>query len=401
MDKTIKIYIGVLVFIFGLLIVIDMNKPEPIDWRPTYDTSDKIPLGLYVLDHEMPAMLKNQKIHKIEVTPYEYFEPKYDYDSLVDDYKVHGTFIDIAQDSYNLDEKSVEELFYFAGHGNDIFLSMKDFPKQLLDSLHLKLGGGFTFEEKNLQNWLVNPKLGTQKYNLVQDASGSYFSKIDTLKTIVLGYQSIDTVRVNFIKVPYRKGNFYLHTQPTAFTNFHLLDGNKAEYAEKVLSYLPKKDLYWYVKFQNGKVISNSSLSYIFSQPALTWAWYIFIFGMVIFMVFNAKRRQRIIPIVKPLTNTTIDFAKTIGNLYFQEGDHDNIIEKKIIYFLEKMRQDYLMDTNVLDEAFIKRLHLKSGKPIHDIQRVVYLINNYRKHNYKGVESDLIDMNDAIEKIIN
>ena len=92
-------------------------------------------------------------------------------------------------------------------------------------------------------------------------------------------------------------------------------------------------------------------------------------------MIFNAKRRQRVIPIIKPLPNTTVDFTKTIGNLYYQEGNHQNLIDKKIIYFLERVRNEYLIDTAVLDENFIKKLHAKTGKDIKDIEHLVYLIN--------------------------
>jgi len=199
--------------------------------------------------------------------------------------------------------------------------------------------------------------------------------------------------------VKYKSGTFYLHTQPVAFTNFHLLKGNHHEYAEKVLSYIPKTDVFWCIKDQNGEVISASPMRYILSQPALKWAWYIFLIGMIIFILFNAKRKQRIVPIIKPLANTTVDFTKTIGNLYYQEGDHNNIIDKKIIYFLEKIRNEYLIDTNKLDNDFIKKLHLKSGKKLEDIQNLVYLINAYRKNNFASDEADLIQINTAIEKV--
>jgi len=118
-------------------------------------------------------------------------------------------------------------------------------------------------------------------------------------------------------------------------------------------------------------------------------------------MIFNAKRRQRIVPIKKPLQNTTVDFTKTIGNLYFQEGDHSNLIDKKIIYFLEKVRQEFMLDTTKLDTDFIKKLQQKSGKDYADVERVVYLINQHRKNHFTSIENDLIDINDAIEKIIN
>ena len=119
--------------------------------------------------------------------------------------------------------------------------------------------------------------------------------------------------------------------QPASFTNYYLLNNKEFIYAEKVLSYLPKGNLFCLSKSQNGEQISESPMRYIFSQPSLKWAWLVFIFGMLFFMLFNAKRKQRIVPIIAPLQNTTVDFTKTIGNLYYQEGEHQNIINKKII----------------------------------------------------------------------
>jgi hypothetical protein len=116
--------------------------------------------------------------------------------------------------------------------------------------------------------------------------------------------------------------------------------------------------------------------------------------------LFNAKRKQRIVPILQPLSNLTIDFTKTIGNLYYQEGDHKNIIDKKIIYFLERIRTEYLIDTTKLDDEFVKKLHHKTGKDEKDIQELVLLINEYRNSYHGNIEADLIRINNAIEKIL-
>lgn len=399
MDRSLKIYIFFLVLLLAGIVAIDISAPKPINWNPTYSVKDKIPLGLYVFNKEINNILEDHKITKINVTPYEYLEPLYDYDSVVNTYTVKGTFFAVSEFA-NLDSESVTELLYFAEHGNSIFLSMKTFPQDILDSLKVDFRSDFEYTEKS-RVWMANPNLGTEKYNLKEGIGNNYFSKIDTLNTTVLGYQGNDTTHINFIKVPYKSGNFYLHTQPAAFTNFHLLKDNHQHYGEKVLSYVPKGDVFWYTKDINGNNRSNSPLRFFFSEPALKSGWYLFLLGMLIFIIFNARRKQRIVPIIKPLENTTIDFAKTIGNLYFQEGNHDNIMTKKIIYFLDKIRQDYLLETTVLDEHFIKKLHLKSGKNLDDIQRVVYLINQHRKGHFESVESDLIEMNSIMEKITN
>ena len=394
-----KINIVLLVLLIAAIVVIDSNRPKPIDWTPSYSFEDKIPFGIFVFNWEIKTLLKDQKIHRFDMTPYEYFDRKFDYDTLVNDYRIKGTFLSISKMA-NFDEASITELCTFVNHGNNAFISSEMIPNALLDSLNLKMDSEYRYSD-SIFNWVANEKLGNQKYKITEGVNNNYFSKIDTLNTTVLGYQNGDSTRVNFIKVNYKTGAFYLHTQPVAFTNFHLLKGNHHEYAEKILSYIPKGEVFWVIQNQTGEVISDSPMRYILGQPALKWAWYIFLIGMLVFILFNAKRKQRVVPIIKPLTNTTIDFTKTIGNLYYQEGDHNNIIDKKIIYFLEKIRNEYLIDTHRLDDDFIKKLHHKSGKKLEDIENVVSLIKAYRKNNYLSIEDDLLQINNAIEKVMN
>ena len=318
---------------------------------------------------------------------------------MVNNYKINGTAVNISEYS-DIDKQSVEELLIFVSRGNTAFLSSKELPMQLLDSLKVRTKLTYKFND-SIFNWVANKKLDSKKYKITEGLGNNYFSKIDTLNATVLGYQNGDSTRVNYIKVKYYDGEFLLHTQPTAFTNFHLLKGDHFEYAQKVLSYIPKNNIFWFIKNQDGQAISQSPMRYILKQPPLKYAWYIFLIGTIIFIIFNAKRKQRIIPIKKPLPNTTVDFTKTIGNLYYQEGDHDNIINKKIVYFLERIRNVYLIDTNKLDDEFIKKLHLKSGKDLSDIQRAVFLISTHRKSPHSSIEEDLIQINKAIEKIIN
>lgn len=398
MNKTLRIYIVFLVLLLVGIIVVDVNRPKPINWMPTYDIKDKIPFGLYIFDQELPNVVKPFTVQKIAETPYEYLEKLYDYDTLVNDYKEHATLVSINEFS-TLDNESAKELCYYANHGNTVFLSSKNLPQLLLDSLKLKTRADYQYSD-SIYCWMANKNLDTKKYNILQGVGNDYFSKIDTLSTTILGYQTGDSTRVNFINVPYKSGNFLLHLQPSVFTNFHLLKKNHADYSADVLSYLPKNNIIWFVKNQDGTKVSGSQFRYILSQPALTWAWYIFLLGMLFFMIFNAKRRQRIVPIIKPLANTTVDFAKTIGNLYFQEGDHRNMIDKKIVYFLEKIRQDFLMDTTKLDDVFVKRLQQKTGKEITLISELVGKINQHRKNINEPVESDLIEFDRVIETIL-
>lgn len=400
MNKNVIIYIILLVVLVIGIGYIDTAGSKPIDWSPSYSTKETKPLGMYVFGQEIKTFFKKSEIEKIKGTPYDFFSENYNYDTIKPGYVKNGTFLYIDEFS-DIDEETVNEMLYFVSYGNKAFISAKDFPRNLLDSL--KLNHVSEYNKKGaIFNGIYNKTLGNSEYKLEEGVINGYFNKVDYSTTTALGYvRQENTSEANFIKVNYYNGEIYLHNQPAAFTNFHLLKNNHHEYAEKVLSYVPKGKIFWYDKAYSGNGDdSGSFLSYFLSQPAFIAAWYISLLGILIFIIFNAKRKQRIVPIIKPLTNTTIDFVKTIGNLYHQEGNHDNIIDKKIIYFLEKVRNEYLIDTSKLDDQFIKKLYQKSGKDIQVIEKAVFLINAHRKSPHTAIEADLIQISNAIENVL-
>lgn len=395
MNRTLKLYIAFLVLIIVGIIVIDSGRPKPINWTPSYTIQDKIPFGLYVFNKEIPSLFPKQKITRFGTTVYEFLDPKYRYSDST--YTIKGTLLMIS-DGNTIDDTSADELLYFVEHGNTAFLSMQSFPKKLMDSLKFDYSTGISFADKMQQKLSAN-NVKNQHYNFGKGSGNVSFSSIDSTTTDVLGYQQTDTVKnANFIRVPYGMGYFLLHTQPAAFSNYVLLKDKNAEYCSAILSYIPKGELFWQSFSYNDQHISGSPMRYILSQPALKWAWYLFLIGMFVFMLFNAKRRQRVIPIKEPVPNTTVDFTKTIGNLYLQEGSHHLIIEKKIIYFLEKIRSEYLIDTFQLDETFVKRLHQKTGKDPVLIEKVVRLIQKHR-NELVSTQADVIEISKAIEKL--
>ncbi|MFT7252009.1 MAG: hypothetical protein ACI9FW_001765 [Flavobacterium sp.] len=395
MNKNLKVYIFLLVLILIGIIFVDASRPKPINWTPTYALNDKIPFGLYVFGQESEKLFSNQKVTKNSNTPYEYFYDKYDYEDST--YTVKGDILFINEE-FTIDKNSVDELFYYASRGNDVFISSSSFSKNLKDTLGFEIKTSSIFMDSFALN-VSNKNLKPKDYYYSKGVSTKYFSKIDTTTTVVLGHQnSTKEYLTNFIKIPYKKGNFYLHTQPIVFTNYYMLKNKNYEYVEQITSYLNQDKIYWFVKSYNDGQLNRSPMRYLLSQDSLRWAWYISLISILIFIVFNAKRKQRVIPVIEPLRNTTVDFTKTIGNLYYQEGNHKNIIDKKIIYFLEKTRNEYLIDTTVLDATFINRFQQKSGNKKEEIAELVQLINQLKSKETCN-ESDIISLNLAIEKL--
>ena len=393
MRKTIIIVSAVLVVIIGLIITAEASAPKKIDWEFTASVHDKIPLGLYIFDKESVKFFKGQDVEQFSTSPYEYIDGLYDYD--MSDYTVKGTYLKITAEN-EMDYESARSLLNYADYGNTVFLSMPEFPQIILDTLGLKVA---TLKSKDTLSLSTVADKG-QKYKFIEGPLLTYFDSlaVSNDSITIKGYQkNKDTIVPNFIEAKFGYGRIILHTQPAAFTNYYLLKGSHYKYTEAVLAGIPKGTILWQVgnaTYQNDR----SKLSYFLNQPAFKAFWYLGLVALLIFIFFNARRKQRVVPVIAPVTNTTIDFAKTIGNLYFQEGDHHTIIDKKIIYFLEQVRNEYLIDTFNLDEKFIERLHYKTGKPVSDIEIAVSLIKQHR-NNFISTAADVAAINKAIEKL--
>lgn len=393
MSKAIKIYITLLIVLFIGAFAIEYSKPKPIDWSPTYNETHKKPYGTFILYNELKNLFSEQKIEDIKETAYQSLNNYYRHSDST--YVTQGSYLFI-DDFMETDPISTQELLNFASHGNQLFIATNYPNETLQDSLNFETKNDFNFSgEANLS--FANKVFKNDSITIHKGLSNIYFSNLDSVKTTVLGYQKFDSIqRINFIKIKYGKGNVFLHLQPIVFTNYQLLKSNNKKYAAAALSYLPEDIIFFDSRNKIGMELGNSVMRYILRQPALRWAWYLALLSLLVFIIFNAKRKQRIVKVLEPLENTTVAFTKTIGNLYYETKDHDNLIAKKITYFLEYIRRVYYLDTQILDEKFIKFLSLKSGKEKEAVKKLINLIN-YLRAKRACTEADLIKLNKTIE----
>jgi len=201
----------------------------------------------------------------------------------------------------------------------------------------------------------------------------------------------------NFIRIPYGEGELYISTLPYAFTNYHLLDEENADYAFKALSYLPDGNIFWDEYYKVGRRQIESPLRFILSKESLRWTCYLTMAGVLLFVIFMGRRRQRIIPEIRPLPNTTLEFAHTVGQLYYQHGDHKNIAEKKILYFLEHIRSHFGVNTSERNEEFNRVVAARSGIDLENVRGIFGYIDATLVKN-RISEEELIALNKAIER---
>lgn len=373
MKQQLKYFIP-LGIVFLLLMVIELARPQPVNWSLSFSREDKIPFGSYVLYDILPTLFPQQHIEPVYTTMYESL-PKQD----------GGNYI-VINSEFAPDEYDAEELLDFVAGGGSAFIAAETIAGDFADTLGIEVGHIFNGLDDSCDIVLVNPALAAhstmhlQRYSLM-----ARFTAFDTTKATVLGTHADSTA--NFLAIPFGKGAFYIHTVPAAFTNYNMLRGSNYRYACAALSYLPVQTTRWDEFYKVGRTTDRSPLRFVLSSPPLAWAWRLLLVAVLLFFVFKAKRSQRAIPIVVPPANATLDFVTTVGKLYFQHGDIQNIAQKKSIYFLEHLRSRFRVQTSVLDDELAEHVARKAGVEPALVFRIFAAIRDVNNAHTVGEEA--------------
>ncbi len=314
-------------------------------------------------------------------------------------------YINISRNFYTT-EKDVDALLTFVSNGNTAFISANKFDTILLNRLNVSTNinsniFGVTRFENTDVSFFENTPLPADKFGYYYFPLKKYFSFESKVNTKEIGINSIDSTNL-FVHF-WGKGRIYLHAEPRAFSNYFLLSNQNYLYWQNCLSLLPKNYniIYWdnyYNKknYNNGNNSDGSTFSEIFKHPPLKAAFWILLTLLGLYILFGMKRKQRQIPVIKPVENTSVAFAEAIAGLYLSKQDNKVIAEKMITYFNEQMRTKFFVTTVASDSTYPEVLSRKAAVPLPITKLLAQRINTISQTE-KVSDAQLLYLNNAIE----
>jgi hypothetical protein len=364
--------------------------------RITLRPNDKIPYGYYAAYHFLPRLFPNAKIGIDKAAPLEW--------KGIDEESSNQAII--MTGSYFLaDEAELRQLINFARRGNHIFIITTALSYEA--NQFFGLSGSYFGDDEGFKNeyndsigaQLTSPPFPSAQKYLYPGKRISYSASAkDDKKRIVLGRNNAG--RANFFYFKAGEGSISIHLSPMAFTNYFILHKNNIEYYQQALSVIPRNvdRIVWnecYL-FKRGKSEEPNFLKVLFRYPAFKWALLTAGATILLFAFMYIRRRQRIIPVFKKPANESLDFIKTIGRLYHDKRDHTNLAQKMGVYFLDHVRQRYLLATHTLDDDFVTALHAKTGYDLESLNGIVIFIK-YLRNNPIITEHQLIHFHKQLE----
>ena len=407
---TFRRYLLGLILLFAGYITLEYNRPKPLDWTPSYANKDKIPFGTYVLYDQLPRLLGTDSIEAVRLPVYNQLtgqsleqapaaspEPNVPPDSAAVPQAPNraralqplragqANYLFINTD-FELSRPDALALLQFVARGNDALVAAESWSgasSLLRDSLGLALkdadlpthrGPAGLLVADSVELHFTNPRLSPARLRL-SGGAGAQRLAVDSGRvgrTLATDKQG----RAVFIRLDYGRGHFYVCSTPAAFANYYLLRTGGAGFAAAALAYLPARRTWWDEYQKQGPVGEQSLLRVVFAHEALRVAYYLSLTGALLFVLVAARRRQRVIPTLRPLPNTTLLFTRTVAGLYRQGSSHALIAEKKVGLFRDYLRNRF-QETNpdFGDADFRERLSQKSGLARGRVDELLRLVN--------------------------
>lgn len=420
-----------MIMLFALLVLVEVKSPNRFNWKDvTHGHNDYNPFGAALVDSLLAHNLKNgyevkpgsvEDAYKdfdhtdaaILLAGYEfssYYDDEYD-DEYIDEYNEDGMLLDILRrgqtviifsDSYlNDDLSEILDLEinteYYSSFNNAI-----NNDTTCLEWVGDSLYDGAVYRFRLLDSYM---SFMTTDYNYRYCIDDSIYTC--PWKNLIL--TSFDNSIIAASRY-YEGGKIIFVSYPKLFTNYYLLEDGGACLLLRILSQAGDVPIIRYDKNLDVEYIieankSQSPLRVFLDNKSLRWAIYLTLIAIVLSIIFTARRKQRIIPLVKEPKNQNIEMVKHIGLMFYRSHDNVRLVREKYSQLeFELMRKRMIDISDNLDKDQIDTLAelagLSSDKFKQLLQRIKQLDNESQLKIRNKETKHLINvMNSILKKI--
>jgi hypothetical protein len=340
-------FLLVILILIGLTVYFEAQIKPEVSWQDSFAPTDAAPKGARIFTEQFKQKVKTQHWQQVKIPTYEWLLKPVE----------KGVYF-LYNDRYAADNAEVKKLLSWVNDGGMVFIAANRFPDLLLDSLNIKLETKYDVDTLLLQ---------ISQYTEVKEVKNPrlvYFHDIKSPHQ-VLGTASENADAksyANLIKVPFGEGWLMLHAFPEAFTNYFILDDEKRTYTENLLGYLPlDQNFYYDAYYKTGNRSSATPLYLLLAQPQLKSAYYTLLAMIFLWVIFEGKRKQRIIPEITPPTNQTLDFARSIAGLYARNRNLAELHSIQLNLFVDYCISQYQVHPFALKPTQLESLSAKSN----------------------------------------
>jgi len=371
---------SLVVIILGLILLMRLYSPK-YTWYENLNVSNKQPYGLSTFNALLSESYTRDEMKSVLSNNFNlYFN-----NNPSSDYLFIGT-------NYWIDSANTQSLIQHISKGNKAFIATSHRMNDFINSwLNDSVDGIINYKHDTaVIATMIRPDSSKMSYNYKfrylkktefynwNYFTDEFFDLTGRFHPVVLSTIG-DENHPNFISLKIGRGSMYLMTTPMFFSNYYLDSLETFNHLQETWSIFNPDDVLWdkfsaspYNKPSFTKM-KESPLRYILKNRSLRWAWYLIWITLMLYVVFQSRRKQQVIPLQLIRKNNTIEYSKAIAALYFQGKNHKIIAEEMLTQFYSFIRNRYNIRLDKDKNEQVEKLSVISGinkQTIHTIFRL-------------------------------
>jgi hypothetical protein len=376
----------ILGFVVVLLVVVQASLPRAVDWTESYDRAEKAPYGTWVTAsylerHVASSVVHNDRVAWRAVRDSGFPRPK-------------GSTWMMLTPYYSPDTAALDAVLTWVRNGGTWFLGaewVSPNVSEALDTVRTRWNPSVDALT------LVHPAFErTTARGLRFGMAHEEFMAFDTTAWTVLAVNNDD--QPVLMRRRYGQGAVILSCTPLVFTNYGFINDTLTPFAVGALSYVPRSTVIWDDYVHPGAERGLTLLDLFRQNTGLRWAWYVLWITALLYVFVYARRRQRAIPILEPVVNTSAEYVRTIGRLYYARHDNRNMAQKMIRLFRDHVHRRLRLRTDQPTDVLIEQVAGASGVPTEEVAVVLRAIDDVEGNNDPITEAELLRFHQILER---
>ncbi|MEM7551385.1 MAG: hypothetical protein AAF363_17015 [Bacteroidota bacterium] len=345
-----KIFQVVFLLVFAGYVLLKLFAPKPNDWTVTFYKKDKNPYGGFILSERLYDLFNNNHvIFSDETLP-----------ELEELYKEDDHSILVLSSNFSVSETDSLAIRSILDQGSSIFIGAEYIRGNFLDTLGIFTERFLSLEDfLNTEDSVLIRGIDSSEFYYPAKSANYYFSEYSKSMYEPLAFNEEGYPVLLSCRNEESGASLFLCSIPLIFTNYGLLEDENHRLASSFLSNLPYSGITWTQYYQLGRNESSTPFRYLLSQPPLKYALFLVVSSLFMIVIFESKRKQRPIPVYEQLRNTSLEFIKVIGNLYFEKRENRDLALKRISLFKELLKNKYFV-SNTPDQDSVLKIAYKS-----------------------------------------
>ncbi len=396
MNKQTKIGLVVFILAFVAMVVWLLGNPVSTvknirnpyvseNWDVQFKSNDKDPYGLFLFDQLLRAHVDSGKI----------IQPITDWiqlDSILS--KKQNVTMLFVGNRFGLQNREIDTILSRVKTGSDLFISYNKLTENLIERFFKSYEISYDYADS--VNIFVQRNKFPMYYIYQNDTLAHEWKAFSSIEPIDSTYQSLSSFMEmsNFIRIKLGKGSILLHTNPEVFFNYQLKRPEGYRYTSFVLNNLSKEKQVYLLEL--GRLLDeenlddslsddaegdaeredNSYLKFILKSPAFIVALGLIFLGLILFMLFRAKRMQPIVPYLTKKKNMSLAFAETITSIYLAKQHPLGILQVQRKNFYDAVNKHFFIDISRRTEDREREIRIlveKSTLPESEIRDLLLL----------------------------